>query len=150
MHCSWRKRRSLTCKRERDFADFVQEERAAVGGLEAAFALGMRAGEGAFFVPEQFAFQKRLRDGAAIDGDKRPVFARAALVDGPRRHFLAGAAFAQEEGRARRSWPLCGWSQRRVRMAGLVPSMPSKVLPASICCICADFRVPGRRHESRA
>ena len=46
---------------------------------------------------EQFAFQKRFRNGAAIDGDERAVLARAALMDGARRHFLARAAFAQDE-----------------------------------------------------
>ena len=84
-------------QREGNFADFIQEKRAADGGFKASFALGVGAGEGAFFVPEQFAFQKRFRDGAAVDGDKRPLFAGAALVDGLRRHFLAGSALAQEK-----------------------------------------------------
>ena len=74
MHCSWRKRRSLTCNRQGNFADFIQEERSAVGGFEASFALGVGAGEGAFFMAEQFAFQKRFRDGAAVDGDERAFF----------------------------------------------------------------------------
>ena len=57
----------------------------------------MGAGERAFFVAEQFAFQERFRNGAAIDGDERAVSSGASLMNGPRRHFLAGAAFAQKQ-----------------------------------------------------
>jgi hypothetical protein len=47
MHCSWRKRRSLTCNGSGNLADFVQKKRPFVGALEAPFSLRMRAGEGA-------------------------------------------------------------------------------------------------------
>ena len=46
-----------------DLADLVEEDRAAVGHLEAALALADRAGESAFLVAEQLAFQQRLRAG---------------------------------------------------------------------------------------
>jgi len=39
------------------------------------------AGECAAFVAEQFAFQERLGDGGAIDGDERRVRAVAVLVN---------------------------------------------------------------------
>ena len=78
-------------------ADFIQEERAAVGLLETADAPGLRAGERAAFVPEEFALQQRVRDGRAIDGDERLVRPVAVLVNRPRDQFLAGAGRAADE-----------------------------------------------------
>ena len=46
----------------RHLGDFIQKNRAAVGHFKAADALGDGAGERAFFVPEQFAFQQRFRE----------------------------------------------------------------------------------------
>jgi hypothetical protein len=43
---------------ERNLADFVQEQGSSAGVLDAAFALGMSACEGAFFVAEQFTFDQ--------------------------------------------------------------------------------------------
>ena len=80
-----------------DFADFIEEEGAVAGGFDSAFALEVGAGEGSFFVAEEFAFEEGFGDGTAIDGDEGPVFAVAALVDGAGGHFLAGAAFAEDE-----------------------------------------------------
>ena len=77
--------------------NFIQEDRAAVGHLEAADALRHRAGEGAFFVAEKFAFEQVLRDGGAIDLDQRARGARAPGVDDVGQHFLADAAFAGDE-----------------------------------------------------
>ena len=37
---------------EGNFPDFIQEKRAAAGDFDAPFALGVGAGEGAFFVPK--------------------------------------------------------------------------------------------------
>src|ERR1039458_319541 len=48
---------------ERHVPDFVQKNGAVVALLELADALGGGAGEGAFLVAEQFAFQQVLRDG---------------------------------------------------------------------------------------
>ena len=56
-----------------EVADFVQEERAAVGQLKPAGLVGDRAGEGAFDVAEQFGFEQLLGQGGAIDGDERLV-----------------------------------------------------------------------------
>ena len=51
-------------------ANLVEEKRAAVGFLKfAGVALG-GAGEGAFFVAEQHAFDQVFGNGAAVDGDK--------------------------------------------------------------------------------
>ena len=66
---------------EAQFAELVQEQRAPVGLLEAAGAGLVRAGEGAFFVAEQLAFEQGLRDVGAVDLDERLLAARAVEVD---------------------------------------------------------------------
>ena len=52
----------LGLQHQRDFADFVQEQRAFVGQLEDAAFLRAGVGEGALFVAEQLAFEQRLRE----------------------------------------------------------------------------------------
>ena len=86
---SCRNRSSLACKRQRHVADFVQEERAVVGQLELAVGPLDRAGEGALFVAEKFAFQQIFRDRGAIDRDERLGIAGRKPVQRPRQNFLA-------------------------------------------------------------
>ena len=59
-------------------ADFVEQQRAAVGFLELADAAGDGAGEGALLMAEQFALQQVLRDGGAVDRDEGLVGALRA------------------------------------------------------------------------
>ena len=68
-----------------------------MGQFEAAFALVQRAGEGAFFVAEKFAFDEVFGNGGAIDLDERRAGARALAVKRAGDQFLAGAAFALNE-----------------------------------------------------
>jgi hypothetical protein len=77
---------------ERDLADLVEEQRAAVGQLEAP-GLGLHgAGEGAALVAEQLRLHQVLGDGRAVDLDERLVLAGArAVVDGRGDQLLAGA-----------------------------------------------------------
>src|SRR5690554_3230575 len=75
-------------------ADFVQEQSAAVGLLEPALAGGRSAGEGTFFVAEQFRFNQVFGDGRHVQGDERVVGPGAVVVQGLGHQFLAGAAFA--------------------------------------------------------
>jgi hypothetical protein len=56
--------------RGRHVADLVQKERAAVRGLKQARAVVHGAGEGAPHVSEQFTFEQRIGESAAIHGDK--------------------------------------------------------------------------------
>ena len=60
-------RSSLACMVSGHVADLVEEDRAAVGQLEAAAALADGAGERALLVAEQLALQQRLRQGGAVD-----------------------------------------------------------------------------------
>src|SRR5690606_32358805 len=77
--------------------DLVQEERPAVGELEAAGLLVDRPGEGALLVAEQLVLQDLTREGAAVDRDERALLAGRLLVDRAGDELLAGAALAHDE-----------------------------------------------------
>ena len=57
----------LRLRRGRDLADLVEEQRAAVGLLEAAVAARGRAGERALLVAEQLALEHAFGERAAVD-----------------------------------------------------------------------------------
>src|SRR5208282_2639272 len=80
-----------------DVADFVQENCPALGNFELAFLAELRAGEGALFMPEKFAFEERLRQSAAVNGDQRVKLSRAGLMDRTRHQFLPGAALPRDQ-----------------------------------------------------
>jgi hypothetical protein len=84
-------------------ADLVEEQRAAVGLLEAAAPPRHRPGEGALLVTEQLALQQRRAEDGAVDLDERPAGAVAVGVDGGGDQLLAGAALAGDEDRLRGS-----------------------------------------------
>ena len=79
-----------------DLADLVEQQRAAVGQLESPAAEAIGAGERAFLVAEQFAFQQMLAEGGAVDGQHRPIAAGGGGMDGAGDDFLARAAFAAD------------------------------------------------------
>src|SRR5437762_14373670 len=55
----------------RNVANFIQENRPAVGNFEIAFLTGDGPGESAARVAEEFGLQKFGRDVRAVDGDER-------------------------------------------------------------------------------
>src|SRR4029078_3005184 len=57
---------------DRDLADLVEEQRAAVGELEPAGLARRRAGERALLVAEQLGLHQRLGDRRAVHLDERP------------------------------------------------------------------------------
>src|SRR5690606_23741210 len=61
--------------------DLVEEERPAVGELEASGLLVDGPGKGAFLVPEQLVLQDLPRERAAVDGDERPLPSFRPLMD---------------------------------------------------------------------
>jgi len=81
---------------EGKIADFVEEERAAVGEFEAANFLTDGAGESAAFVAEKLGFEKAAGNGGAIHFDESAIAARAEIVDSTGKEFLAGAGFTEE------------------------------------------------------
>ena len=69
-HALLQEAQQLRLQRHRQVADLVQEQRAAVRGLDLAERLLGRAGERALLVAEQLALEQRFRDRGAIDGDE--------------------------------------------------------------------------------
>ena len=55
---------------ERHFADLIQKQRAFMGQFQAAYLAGNGAGECAFLVAEEFAFNQPRGDGRAVELDK--------------------------------------------------------------------------------
>ncbi len=81
------------------FADFIEEQRAAVGLFELADAAGDGAGERAFLVAEEFGLEEVLGDRRAVDRDERLLGARRSRMDITRDDFLTDAGFAGDEDR---------------------------------------------------
>ena len=94
---SCRTRSSFVCVSSGKLAHLVEEQRAAVGQLESADAPLSRAGERAFHVAEQFAFDQARGDGAAVELHERSIATRAALVDGAGDELLARAGLAVDQ-----------------------------------------------------
>ncbi len=84
---------------KRHVANFIQEQRATLGLLEAAAPLRLRAGEGTAFMAKQFGFEQVFRDRCGIDGDKWPFGDGRMLVQRTRHQFLARARFTRDEHR---------------------------------------------------
>src|SRR5579863_2018965 len=63
--------KELCLHRDRHIADFVEEQRATIGLFKLAKVLCCGAGEGAFFVAEEFGFDKFGWDGGTIQCDER-------------------------------------------------------------------------------
>src|SRR6056297_1608078 len=92
----------LALKRQRNLADLVQEQRAAVGELHAPDPVAMGAGERALDVTEELAFEQVLGHRGAVDPDQGTIAAIAGGMDGPGDHFLAHAGLAQYQHAHRR------------------------------------------------
>jgi hypothetical protein len=82
-----------------ELADLVQEERPAVGELEAAHAGGGRAREGALLVAEQLALDEGGRQGGTVDADQRARTPGAPVVDRPGQELLPRARLPKEQHR---------------------------------------------------
>ena len=81
----------------REFADLVEEERAAVGDLEKALLHGLGVGEGSLFMAEEFGFDEGFGNRRAVDGDEGAVVAGAFVVENLGDEVLAGTALALDE-----------------------------------------------------
>ena len=84
----------------RHLPDLVEEQRAPVGQLEQALARGLGVGEGATFMPVQFALQQLLGDRAAVELDEHLRGTRAVIVQVARHQLLARTGLAMDEHRA--------------------------------------------------
>ncbi|OPZ01793.1 MAG: hypothetical protein BWZ09_02644 [Alphaproteobacteria bacterium ADurb.BinA305] len=81
----------------RGLADLVEEDRAAIGLLEAPGAVLVGTGEGAALVAEQFGLEQLVGQRTAVLDDEGLVGPPAAVVDGARHHLLAGSRFAADQ-----------------------------------------------------
>ena len=82
---------------EREFADFIEEERALVREFEAAHFAGDGSGKRALLVAEQLALDQAGRNGRTVELDKGALAARTEPVNGARQQFFAGAGLALDE-----------------------------------------------------
>jgi hypothetical protein len=78
-------------------ADFVQKQRAPVGGLELPARPRVGPGKRAFLVAEQLGFDQARRDRGAVDAQERKVAARRVEVDRARDQLLTDPALAEDE-----------------------------------------------------
>lgn len=72
-------REQLGLHREREVADFVEQQRSARRHLHSSGLGTAGVGEGALFVAEEFPFEKIFRDTAHVDADKGSSGARRIL-----------------------------------------------------------------------
>ena len=79
----------------RHVADLVQEQRAALGLLEAAASQLLRAGERAALVAEQLGLEQIARNRRGVQRDEGLAGARAVVVQRARDQLLAGARLAR-------------------------------------------------------
>src|SRR5208283_2616701 len=82
---------------EGHIADFIEEQCALVCKLELSAFPVSRAGERAFFVTEQFAFNKFLRHCCTVDLYKGSTYPGTLLVQQAGHKLFAGTAFSQYE-----------------------------------------------------
>ena len=80
-----------------DVADFVEKYRAAFGDFKFSLLAVLRAGERAFFMAEEFAFEQRLGQRAAVDHDQRMKTAHAGGMNGAHDQLFAGSALARDQ-----------------------------------------------------
>src|SRR5690606_24662582 len=101
---------------QRQRADLVQEQGAAVGRLELAFARALRAGVGTGLGPEQLGLDQVGRDRAAVERDERAVLHRRVRMHDLGDLLLAGAVRAGDQHRQLRARDL--HRQRQQALAG--------------------------------
>src|SRR3984957_9554565 len=84
---------------ERNFSNFVQENRTPVSHFEAANALRDRSGKCAFLVSEQLAFEQSRRNGRAVQLNEGLRSPWAQIMNGPSDEFLSRACLSVNQDR---------------------------------------------------
>ncbi len=82
---------------ERQLADLVEKDGAAIGERKAPLAFLGGSSECPLLMAEEFAFHQGGRDRGTIDGDQRLVTASAGGVNGPGDQFLARAGLTENQ-----------------------------------------------------
>ena len=78
-------------------ADLIQEQCAAFSDLETPPPRRIRAGERAFFMPEELAFHQFGRYRTTVHRDESPAAARARFVDSTGDNLFAGTGFPENQ-----------------------------------------------------
>ena len=105
----------LGLQRQRHLGNFVEQQSAAISGAEEPFVGLARSGERALAVAEQQSLQHRFGHRGAVDCHERPGGARAAGMDKPAEHFLAGAGWSTDQHRNFAGGQAFGQRQHRQR-----------------------------------
>jgi len=122
-------------------ADFIQKNRSAVGLFDLSDAAMGCAGKGPFFIAEQFAFQQGFGNRHTVYHQERFFYAKAVLINGAGRQFLAGAGFApDEDSRVRGGHPTDGLIHFLHGAAASDDGLPGAVFRS-------DVHFDGRAHE---
>ena len=125
-------------RRRGHLADFIEQQRAAVGEFKTSDAPFRRARKSPALVAENLALHQRFRNRRAVDGDKGPLGARRKFVNGARDDFFAGAGLTGDEHR-KRNWarpflpgashPAWAWKRLPVRLACRIRATASATPP---------------------
>ncbi len=110
----------LGLQRQRQFAHLVDQQGAAVGGLEQPLLARRRPRVGPLLAAEQLVLDQVLAQRAAVDDDERPLGTAGVLVHVLGHALLAGTALAgqQHRGQGRRdALQQAGHAQDRPRAA---------------------------------
>src|SRR5204863_7152510 len=83
--------------RERELANLVEEQGAALRHLENARLRLDGAGKGAAYVTEQLALEQRVDDRRTVDRHERPVPPRARLMKRARGELFSGPGLAADQ-----------------------------------------------------
>ena len=84
-------------QRHRHVADLIEEQRPAVGLLEAPAPERIRAGEGAALVSEELGLEEVGGNRRGVERDEGLAGARAVIVQRARHELLAGAGLAHHQ-----------------------------------------------------
>ena len=79
---------------KRQFTDFIEKQRPAIGSLDQPGASGAGAGKRPFFVAEQFGFDQRFGNRSAVHRDHRCLGAFRQVVQCAGDQLLAGTGLA--------------------------------------------------------
>src|SRR6185312_17274055 len=85
---------------KRKFADFVQKNCSAIGGLKKTLLAFRRSGESSLFIPKEFAFDQSRHQRAAIHRNKRTFRVVPAVVNRTCYQFFSCSTFASNEHRS--------------------------------------------------
>ena len=82
---------------QRQFADLIQKQRAAVCEFEFPRLTRVSARKSSALMAEQFVFHQCFRYGSAIQRYKRPGRTRAEAMNGARKQFFPSTARSQQQ-----------------------------------------------------